>query len=401
MADLDKGLSETTSKPREEYCIPRGTRHNTADARDKSLPAQISIDLIKTLARSTARNAANRADIEKRLDLEAVDHSNDVSGRTTPTLVGDNTSSGNTDNDNSPGKDVLHFGHNDLTNPYCFSTLRKTAIVMTGMLIVINSAMGSSIASGISSEMTDYFGITSKSQLVLPTSIYLVGYVLGPLVFIPISETFGRKIVTIWSFFVYTAFTLGCALAPTWNGLIVMRLLAGIGASTPNSVVGGIYADIFSTPRERGRVIALYMSVTTGVGPLLGPIASGYLGVISWRWAYWFMLVLAGATWPAVLLMPETYGPVVLQRKARALRKQGQTVLAPIELDPPDVYQMVVVILTRPVRMFLFESIVLFSCLYTALIYAIFYSKFPPNPPQHKNPPTNIPPTQCSSKPSH
>jgi hypothetical protein len=28
------------------------------------------------------------------------------------------------------------------------------------------------------------------------------------------------------------------------------------------------------------------------------------------------------------------------------------------------------------VRMFFFEALVLFSCLYTALIYAIFYSKF-------------------------
>ena len=97
------------------------------------------------------------------------------------------------------------------------------------------------------------------------------------------------------------------------------------------------------------------------------------------------MLILAGVTWPPLLLMPETYGPVVLKKKAQALRKQGQTILAPIELDPPDVYQMVVVILTRPVRMFLFESIVLFSCLYTALIYAIFYSKFPQNlTPQYK-----------------
>ena len=401
MADLDNGLSETTSKSREQFHIPldlmttisRGTRYNTTDAKDKSLrrttSAQIPLDLIKTLSRSTTRDAANRADIERQLDLEAADHSHDISGRSSPTLTGDDNCSGNTDDDDSPGKNVLHFGHNDPTNPYCFSTLRKTAIVLTGMLIVVNSAMGSSVASGISSEMTDYFGITSKTQLVLPTSIYIVGYVLGPLVFSPLSETFGRKIVMISTFVVYTAFTLGCALAPTWAGLIVMRLLAGIGASTPNSVVGGIYADIFSNPRERGRVIALYMAFTT-FGPLIGPIASGYLGVISWRWAYWLMLILAGVTWPPLLLMPETYGPVVLKKKAQALRKQGQTILAPIELDPPDVYQMVVVILTRPVRMFLFESIVLFSCLYTALIYAIFYSKFPQNlTPQHRKHPTD------------
>lgn len=410
MADHDKdGLSQTTSKPsREEQShipldlmatISRGTRYNPDDAKDKSLrrttSAQIPLGLIKTLSRSATRDAANKADIERQLDLEAADHSHDVSGRSSPTLTGndDDNCSRDTDNDDSPGKNVLHFSHNDPTNPYCFSTLRKIAIVLTGMLIVVNSAMGSSVASGISSEMTNYFGITSKSQLVLPTSIYIVGYVLGPLVFSPLSETFGRKIVMISTFVVYTAFTLGCALAPTWAGLIVMRLLAGIGASTPNSVVGGIYADIFSTPRERGRVIALYMTCTT-FGPLIGPIASGYVSVVSWRWAYWIMLILAGVTWPPLLLMPETYGPVVLKRKAQAMRKQGRNILAPIELDPPDFYQMIVVILTRPVRMFLFESIVLFSCLYTALIYAIFYSKSHKTSTQNTNPlPTNTPPS--------
>lgn len=188
MDDLNKGFSETTSKPREQSCLPfdlmssRGTRHNTAGARDKfhlkTTSVQIPVDLIKTLSQPATRNAANRADIDRRQDLEAADHSNDVSGSTSPTFTGDDSSSSSedTDNDDSPGKNVLHFSHNDPTNPYCFSTLRKTAIVLTGMLIVINSAMGSSISSGISSEMTDYFGITSKSQLVLPTCIYLVGY---------------------------------------------------------------------------------------------------------------------------------------------------------------------------------------------------------------------------------
>jgi len=213
---MDNELTETTSKPREQTHIPldlmttisRGTRYNTADAKDKSLrrttSAQISLDLIKTLSRSTTRDAANKADIERQLDLEAADHSHDISGRSSPTLTGGDEDDCNrdTDDDDSTGKNVLHFNRNDPTNPYCFSVPRKIFIVLTGMLIVANSAMGSSVASGISSEMTDTFSITSQSQLVLPTSIYLIGYVLGPLVFSPLSEQFGRKIVMISTFVV-------------------------------------------------------------------------------------------------------------------------------------------------------------------------------------------------------
>jgi multidrug resistance protein len=331
--------------------------------------------LIRTLSRTTTRDEINRNDIDRQLDLEAADNSGDISGRTSPTLT-NNDCTGSHDNPGLESKKVLQFGHNDPTNPYCFSSAKKIFIVLTGMLIVINSAMGSSVASGISTQMSDHFGITDQAQLILPTSLYLVGYVLGPLVFSPLSETYGRKYVMISTFALYTGFTLGCALAPTWAGLIVMRLIAGIGASTPNSVIGGVYADIYGDPKLRGRVIALYMTCTT-FGPLIGPIASGYVGVVSWRWAYWVMLILAAVTWPALILLPETYGPVVLQRKAQKLRKQGnQDVLAPVELERRDFYQLAVVVLTRPVRMFFFEALVLFSCLYTALIYAIFYSKF-------------------------
>jgi multidrug resistance protein len=373
-------LSQTISRNREipldlMTTLSWNTRRDAPESTENHKRSHIPLDLIRTLSRTTTRDEINRNDIDRQLDLEAADNSGDISGRTSPTLTNNDC----TDSHDNPGlesKKVLQFGHNDPTNPYCFSSAKKIFIVLTGMLIVINSAMGSSVASGISTQMSDHFGITDQAQLILPTSLYLVGYVLGPLVFSPLSETYGRKYVMISTFALYTGFTLGCALAPTWAGLIVMRLIAGIGASTPNSVIGGVYADIYGDPKLRGRVIALYMTCTT-FGPLIGPIASGYVGVVSWRWAYWVMLILAAVTWPALILLPETYGPVVLQRKAQKLRKQGnQDVLAPVDLERRDFYQLAVVVLTRPVRMFFFEALVLFSCLYTALIYAIFYSKF-------------------------
>lgn len=379
----NQDLFQTTSRNREQTQIPldlvatlsRTTRRDVLSTTESYKRSNVPLDLVRTLSRTTTRDEINRNDIERQLSLEIADNSHDISGRTSPTLTNNDDHDGGHDESEVRSEKVLRFSHNDPTNPYCFSSVKKIFIVLTGMLIVVNSAMGSSVASGISEQMTDHFGITDQAQLILPTSLYLVGYVLGPLVFSPLSETYGRKYVMISTFALYTAFTLGCALAPTWAGLIVMRLLAGIGASTPNSVVGGVYADIYGNPKLRGRVIALYMTCTT-FGPLIGPIASGYVGVVSWRWAYWVMLILAGVTWPALVLMPETYGPVVLQRKAQKLRKQGKEgVLAPIELERRDFYQVAVVVLTRPVRMFFFEALVLFSCLYTALIYAIFYSK--------------------------
>ncbi|RMY27843.1 hypothetical protein D0866_09855 [Hortaea werneckii] len=281
----------------------------------------------------------------------------------------------------NPERIIVSFDDGDPMNPYNFSQPRKLFIVVTCMVLVMNSTIGSSIASGISEPTQEYFGISNEQLLVLPISIYLIGYVIGPLVFAvglslyPLSESYGRKPVLIATFVVFTAFTLGTALAPTFAGLVIMRLLAGIGASTPISVIGGVYADIYNTRKARGLVITIFMAATTW-GPLIGPIASGYVAPVSWRWAYWVSLIVAGATWPFLVLMPETYGPIVLKRKARYLReKQGDAnVVAPVELQKQDLRELVVVVLTRPIRMFLFEAIVTTTCLYLSVVYAIFYS---------------------------
>ncbi|KAI7637083.1 MFS general substrate transporter, partial [Hortaea werneckii] len=277
----------------------------------------------------------------------------------------------------NPERVVVSFDDGDPLNPYNFSQPKKLFIVVTCMVLVMNSTIGSSIASGISEPTQEYFGISNDQLLVLPISIYLIGYVIGPLVFAPLSESYGRKPVLIATFVVFTAFTLGTALAPTFAGLVIMRLLAGIGASTPISVIGGVYADIYNTRKARGLVITIFMAGTTW-GPLIGPIASGYVAPVSWRWAYWVSLIVAGATWPFLILMPETYGPIVLKRKAKYLReKQGDAnMVAPVELQKQDLRELVVVVLTRPIRMFLFEAIVTTTCLYLSVVYAIFYIFF-------------------------
>lgn len=119
----------------------------------------------------------------------------------------------------------------------------------------------------------------------------------------------------------------------------------------------------------------IFMTITL-LGPLIGPAASGYLAVISWRWAYWLQLIVAGISWPFFLLMPETYGPVLLRRKAMKQRQDtgDVSILAPIELERRDLKEVITVVLTRPFRMLFFEAIVLSSCLYMAMVYAVFYS---------------------------
>ncbi|KAL2035328.1 hypothetical protein VTO58DRAFT_101245 [Aureobasidium pullulans] len=274
-------------------------------------------------------------------------------------------------------KEVIAFAPGDQDNPHNWSNRKKSFVVFNGVALVMSSTIGSSIAAGASHQFATFFNITSQAQLVLPTSSYLVGYVVGPLLFGPLSEHHGRKKIMILTFALFSAFTLGCALAPNFVALCVFRLLVGIGASSPISVVGGIYADIYPDPVTRGRALTIFMTATT-FGPILGPIMSGFIAVVSWRWIFWLSLIIAGVTWPILLLSSETYAPVILVTRAQRLRKENNNpnIFAPLELEHRDMRQLITVVLTRPVRMFLSEALVLCSCLYLSFVYAIFYMYF-------------------------
>ncbi|KAF2461944.1 major facilitator superfamily domain-containing protein [Lineolata rhizophorae] len=278
----------------------------------------------------------------------------------------------------SSTKTVLRFPPGDPENPYNWSAWKKAAAVFCVISTVLNSTMGSSLPSGASAQLAAYFGVHSQLELVLPTSIFLVGYVFGPLVFGPLSEHYGRKGVMCACLFTLALFTMACALAPTWAALIAFRFVCGACGSCPIAVVGGICADIYSDPTSRGRSMAVFMAATC-FGPLVGPIISGYTAPISWRWPFWIALILAGITFVLLCLIPETYGPVLLKRRARRLRKQSggkDDVWAQIELEESSWRHIFTVVLMRPLRMIVFEPLVLFTCIYTALIYAMLYMFF-------------------------
>lgn len=144
-------------------------------------------------------------------------------------------------------------------------------ILFAGIVAVMNSTLGSSLPSNAIDYIAPYFQVTNEQQLVLPISLFLVGYVLGPFLFGPLSETYGRRIITLSSFVVFTLFTMACALAPDWPSFLVFRLICGITASSPIAVVGGLYADVFENPVIRGRAMAIFMVVsrpTRIAGPL-------------------------------------------------------------------------------------------------------------------------------------
>lgn len=103
----------------------------------------------------------------------------------------------------------------------------------------MNSTLGSALPSGAIDSIVADFSIKNQQLLVLPLTTCLIGYVIGPVIFAPLSETYGRRLVVIWTFAGYTIFTLACAVAPNFAAIVIFRLFYGIFASSPTAVVEG------------------------------------------------------------------------------------------------------------------------------------------------------------------
>jgi MFS family permease len=127
---------------------------------------------------------------------------------------------------------------------------------------MINSTMGSSLPSMAIPYLTKDYGATSQEQRVLPISIFLIGFVIGPLTWGPLSEHFGRRYLSLATHAVLTVFTMACGLAPNWPSFLVFRFLSGFAASCSIVVSAGILADIYGDPTTRGRAFSVISGVS-------------------------------------------------------------------------------------------------------------------------------------------
>ncbi|KID84822.1 Major facilitator superfamily domain, general substrate transporter [Metarhizium guizhouense ARSEF 977] len=269
------------------------------------------------------------------------------------------------------GKDVISRDIED-DNLAASAEGRKIFISATVILLNFNVTLGSSLPSGAASTLNAHFGITEKLQKPLPVAVFLVGYIFGPIIFAPMSESWGRRPAFLISFSMYTAFTLGCALAPNWPAFLFFRFMLGCGAAAPQTVSGGLFCDIYADLRPRGLAVTL-LGLTSNVGPLCGPIISGFTSTRVWQWQFWCALILAGVNWPMLLAMPETFPPVLKARRIQNASNRPSS--TPVAGKAPFNLGKQARILARPIRL-LSEPLVFFTDLFILYQYIIFFLYF-------------------------
>ncbi|CAI6240135.1 unnamed protein product [Periconia digitata] len=273
---------------------------------------------------------------------------------------------------------VVEWMEQDPRNPMTWHPVKKwTCMICMALATLVVAFCSSAFTGGIQQILVE-FGV-SQIVVTLGVSLFVVGFALGPLLWAPFSEIYGRQMVFCGTFLAFTAFNAGCAGSQNIWTLIILRFFGGAFGSSPLTNAGGVVADLFNA-QERGLAMTLF-SMAPFMGPVLGPIVGGFLGMTEgWRWVQGLMAIFSGVLFfICILVVPETYPPVLLRRRAETLSKMtGKVYMSRGDIDQgkTSLGEAFSTGLKRPWILLFTEPIVFLLSIYLAIIYGTLYLLF-------------------------
>lgn len=153
-------------------------------------------------------------------------------------------------------------------------------------------------------------GVTALQWVVTTYTLAFAAFILSAG---SLGDRVGAKRVFAWGFAIFTAASLGCALAPSLGFLITSRAVQGIGAAilVPNSLA--LLNHAYPEEGERGWAVAVWAagaSTALTAGPLVG---GSLIAVVGWRSIFLVNVPIGlAAIWLTVRYTTET--PALRQR---------------------------------------------------------------------------------------
>lgn len=133
------------------------------------------------------------------------------------------------------------------------------AAALGGLLFGYDTA----VISGTIDQVTSQFSL-SVLQQGWYVGCALIGSIMGVAFAGWLSDGIGRKPAMFLSAILFTVSAVGCALTPTFDWLVIYRMVGGVGIGVV-SIVAPMYISEVSVSQYRGRMVSLYqLAITVG-----------------------------------------------------------------------------------------------------------------------------------------
>lgn len=160
-------------------------------------------------------------------------------------------------------------GIDDPYRPLNWPAHKKVLTTVLYGLVTMSATWASSSYSAGTDQIAKEFNISTQVS-TLGTTLYLIGFGIGPLLWAPLSEVYGRRVPVLTPMFVAICFSFATATAKDVQTIMLTRFWGGFCASAPMTNTGGVLGDLFS-PASRGVALAGY-SMAIVCGPAIGMV---------------------------------------------------------------------------------------------------------------------------------
>lgn len=179
-------------------------------------------------------------------------------------------------------RELLRFDEEDRMNPRQWSYAAKMRNIATIAAMSILSPLASSMFTPGIENIAEDLNTTAPTVIGCTTG-FVIMLGIGPLLLAPLSETYGRRIMYMVCFSMFTLLQIPSALSPNIETLIAMRTMSGFFGSVGIANGGGSISDMFE-PAERAGIFGWYL-LGPLMGPTLGPLFGGLIVQrLGWRW---------------------------------------------------------------------------------------------------------------------
>ncbi len=154
---------------------------------------------------------------------------------------------------------------------------------------------------------------TSQIWVQLVVTVYLATFGFAQLITGPLSDNLGRRPVLLAGLTLYTLASLGAALAPSIQILLVARVFQALGGCASLVVIRAVIRD--TTEGAAAARANSYLGMSLAVAPALAPIIGGQLQAwFDWRASFYFTAITAMLVTLVIFYrLPETLQPAKRQ----------------------------------------------------------------------------------------
>lgn len=130
----------------------------------------------------------------------------------------------------------------------------------------------------------------SPGTAALTFSVFLAGFALGPILFGPLSDNYGRRPILLIGCAMFVVFGALAAFSQSLDALLLWRFLMGTGAGAVQVLVVAMVRDLFTG--NEARVKQSYVNLAGGVAPIIAPtIGVAVAAFGGWRAIYGVLAV--------------------------------------------------------------------------------------------------------------